>query len=413
MRSSHHRTVTVDVDAPPAGDEPDASRIPWWITAGVGGAGVVAATWILMLGTILVGWLASTESPLSGAGELASDIVLLAHGAELSIYGIPVSFAPLGLSIIMIFLGQPLATHAAKNAVTVIKDPIEALWKITCVFSVSWLVAMLLVATTTSHLTNVVPAIFGSVVMAGIAGWWGANRRIDYSLTAVWPRWLRALPWAMLSSAVVCLLGGVVVLAMALADNTARIAAIHDGLQPGLGGTIALTVAQVLYLPNLVVWATAWLLGGDLTLGDDSLISLGVTDAGFLPAIPISGAIPHPGAASPVWMWWLVIGVLAGAIAAFVIAWARPRARFDETGLVGGLAAVAAGGCIAVMAWISSGALGSERLAYIGPDLASVIVVAPSLMGLTGIVVGVLIGLARTYLSSGEPAAAPPDKEES
>ena len=35
---------------------------------------------------------------------------------------------------------------------------------------------------------------------------------------------------------------------------------------------------------------------------------------------------------------WLLVGVAAGAVAGVVVALARPRARFDETAVVGGLA---------------------------------------------------------------------------
>ena len=67
------------------------------------------------------------------------------------------------------------------------------------------------------------------------------------------------------------------------------------------------------------------------------------TDVGLLPAIPAMGLVPEPGLASPALLWWLLLGVVAGAIAPVAVGLARPPAPFDETSLVGGLAGVGAG----------------------------------------------------------------------
>lgn len=395
MRSSGHRTVTVDVDAENRSPRTLEPRIPWWLIAGAGGVLVVLAGWLLVAGGAVLGWLASDGAPLSQVAELASSVVVLAHGATVTVAGQQVSLAPLGLSLVLVLLGQPLAAQAARQAHRVIDDQWAVLGRVAGVMALGWAAAVVVLATLAPSVVSFAPAVLGAVVMAGASALWGVTRELHLSPTASWPRWVRSVPWAMAGAVLVCLVGGGLVLTAALAGGTGRMAAIHDGLQPDAAGSVVLVVLQLLYLPNLLVWAASWVVGAGLTLGDDSLVSIGVTDAGFLPAIPVLGALPEAGSGSPTWFWWLVVGVLAGALAAFVVAWLRPGARFDETTLVGGLSAVAAGLCLAVLAWISGGSLGTGRLSHVGPDVWDVAVVAPSLMGLTGVLVGLATGLVR------------------
>ncbi len=136
-------------------------------------------------------------------------------------------------------------------------------------------------------------------------------------------------------------------------------------------------------------------LGAGITLGDDSLISMAVTDVGFLPAIPVFGAVGDPGFGGGTLYWWLSVGVVAGLVAALVVGVARRRARFDETALVGGLSGVVAGLLITLLCSLASGGLGEVRLAHVGATTDQLIIVAPALLGLSGLVGGAVLGLLR------------------
>lgn len=193
----------------------------------------------------------------------------------------------------------------------------------------------------------------------------------------------------------VCLAGGVAALTAALIAHRDRISLIHEALDPGIAGTILLVLVQILYLPNLMLWATSWVLGAGVTLGDDSLLSMSVTDVGFLPSIPLMGAVGEPGIGGGALFWWLVVGVLAGLVAAVVVDFARPRARFDETALVGGLAGAVAGLLVTLLCSLAGGGLGEDRLAHMGPITGQLVIVAPALLGLSGLVGGAVLGLLR------------------
>jgi hypothetical protein len=94
-------------------------------------------------------------------------------------------------------------------------------------------------------------------------------------------------------------------------------------------------------------------------------------------------------------LWWLAAGVLAGAIAAWIVVRSRPAARFDETSLVGGLAGVLAGALFTGLAWAASGDLGILRLADLGPRLLPLLIMGVTTMGLAGMITGLLLGIGR------------------
>lgn len=396
-RTSGHGRITVDVDAPDEDLGRSAVRVPWFVVAGAGGLAVVAAGWLLMAGATVVGWLTSPDTELSAAFNLATDMMLLTHGAAVIIGGQLVSIPPLALSIALVLLGQPLAAFAASQAAAAgqAADPVRVLWQVVGLFTGSWVLGVALMTAFFSDQDAIGPGLLGAVTMGVVSGCWGAARALAWDPRQDWPRWLKPVPAAMGMAVAATLLTGAVLLTTTLFLHQDRVVFIHDSLAPGAAGTVLLVGVQLLYLPNLVLWATSWSLGAGITLGDGSLVSMAITDVGFLPAIPVLGAIPDAGAGSGAWLWWLAGGVLAGVLAAFSVAWARPGARFDETALAGGLAGVTAGLLVTLLASLANGGLGTERLAHIGSRVTDLVIVAPSLMGLTGMLVGLGVGLAR------------------
>ena len=154
-------------------------------------------------------------------------------------------------------------------------------------------------------------------------------------------------------------------------------------------------LGQLAYAPNAVVWAASYAIGPGFTLGNGSLVSPAATELGLLPSIPLLTAVPDVGPGGVSHLWWLVLGVAAGAVAATLVVLARPSARFDETTLVGGLSGVLTGVVFTGVAWLTSGDLGGELLSGLGPQLLPVLVMATSTMGLSGAICGLLLGLWR------------------
>src|SRR5690606_24782752 len=95
---------------------------------------------------------------------------------------------------------------------------------------------------------------------------------------------------------------------------------IHAGV---LGG-IALTLGQLAFVPNLVVWAASWLLGPGFAIGTGSSVSPLATNLGPVPAIPVLGAVP-PGEFALGFLG-LLVPVLAGFLAGVAVRPALLRA---------------------------------------------------------------------------------------
>lgn len=101
---------------------------------------------------------------------------------------------------------------------------------------------------------------------------------------------------------------------------------------------------------------------------------------------------------------WLIAGVLAGTSAGFIVVRARPRGRADETALAGGLAGTASGVLILLGGALGNGSLGNARMASIGARLDLLAILAPTLLGISGLVTGALLGLFLRPQPEGQEA---------
>jgi hypothetical protein len=231
------------------------------------------------------------------------------------------------------------------------------------------------------------------LVVVATSAAWGCCRARETWPTDSWPAWARAVPRAVGAAVLLMLAGGAAVLATGLALNLGRVAALLEALDAGIVGNLALLLGQLAFAPNAIVWAACYALGPGFTLGNGSIVSPAATELGALPSIPLLAAVPDVGPGGVSHLWWLTLGVAAGAVAATLVVLARPSARFDETSLVGGLSGVLAGVAFTAVGWLTSGDLGSGLLAGLGPELVPVLVMATSTMGLSGAICGLLLGL--------------------
>ncbi|MEY4411287.1 MAG: hypothetical protein RLZ69_861, partial [Actinomycetota bacterium] len=110
-------------------------------------------------------------------------------------------------------------------------------------------------------------------------GWW-AN--------VVLPPALRA------GTAIVVSLIGVsaVTLALQLAFNWIEVIRLYESMQLTLLGGILLTVGQIVFLPNFVLFGADWFTGAGFAIGTGSLVSPLGSQLGPLPALPIFAALP-------------------------------------------------------------------------------------------------------------------------
>lgn len=182
--------------------------------------------------------------------------------------------------------------------------------------------------------------------------------------------------------------GSAVSLALTFVIHWTDIVTLFEGLHAGVVGVIVLSVAQLMYVPNAVIWSAAWLSGVGFSFGTGSSVSPIGTQTGPLPSFPILGALP-PGELS--WGFLgLAVPLLAVAVAVLVVGRRYVRALAGASSpwrvwAVTSLGAVVASAAVfGVLAALSAGSLGVGRLVDVGPNGFAV---AGALAGLFAVVV--------------------------
>lgn len=170
-----------------------------------------------------------------------------------------------------------------------------------------------------------------------------------------------------------------------------RVGVLVSTLDTGRPGLAVLVLAQLLLLPNLVLWALGWLTGAGMSVGTVRVDWAGTTD-GDLPLVPVLAVLPEPGPL-PEATW--VVGLLP-VLAGVWIGWravrgaARLASWWTKTQVA--LSACAwVGLSVLVLSYLSTGAL--------TPGLLGTIGVAPLVV--TGLLLGELVAgavLAVTVL---------------
>ncbi len=394
IRSRLSLRATEPTEGRPAITETDGDLPAWsWLLAAAGGALLTAlAGWILVAGLSVVGWVTSEPGTLGDALAAGTQLWLLGNGGGTQVGGLTLTLVPWGFVLVVGFLILRCAGFAARQLPT---GSGSAVLSVAVVMTVAYLAPLM---ATALLLGQPFQAVRGAAVMSPLvaaAAAWGAGRTLEYRPLNRWPAWSRSVPRAVFAAQLVMVVTGAGALVVSAVRHLGRIERLVESLDPGLAGNIALLAVQLAFAPNLIIWSASYTLGAGFSLGPSTLVAPAGTQLGALPAVPVFGALPAEGPAAGDQWWWLAGGVLAGAVAAFVVVLGRRSARFDETSLVGGLAGVLSGLVFTGLAWLSSGDLGSARLAEVGPPLLPLLVLAVTTMGLAGMASGLILGLVR------------------
>lgn len=162
-----------------------------------------------------------------------------------------------------------------------------------------------------------------------------------------------------------------VLLAVLIAADYGQVIALYESIHAGILGGIALTLGQLAFLPNLVIWAGSWLVGPGFAIGTGSSVGPLGTSLGPIPAFPILGALPTGDLALG------FLGLLVPVVAGFLVGVAvRPgllrgigdRAPAVWLVITGVGVGVVGGVLFGVLAWASGGAAGPGRLVDVGPN---------------------------------------------
>ena len=146
-----------------------------------------------------------------------------------------------------------------------------------------------------------------------------------------------------------------------------RIRGIHELLLPtSTIDSTMITLAQVLFIPNAIVWALSWLAGPGFFMGSDALHSPASAPTMPIPAIPLFGATPvsAPGT------WVILALVLFGVGVGVFVRLRRGSESLLDDLYQGGIAAVVVAAVYLVTSLGSAVVLGNGRLAFLGPRMS-------------------------------------------
>ncbi|KQQ94083.1 hypothetical protein ASF62_07985 [Leifsonia sp. Leaf325] len=206
-----------------------------------------------------------------------------------------------------------------------------------------------------------------------------------------WPAMVRAGIDAAVRGAVVAVAGiigvSAVVVAVMLVTHYATITALYESLQAGILGGVAITLLQLALLPNLVIWAAAWLIGPGFLIGTGTSVAPGGTVLGAVPGLPVLGALPQGEPA--IGVLGVLVPIAFGALAGWLAHRRLPSSatRLHLAGVGAGIG-IPAGLALGLLAWWSGGAIGPGRLASVGPDpwlvglLAAAEIAVPAVLAL-------------------------------
>ena len=367
--------MTTTVHPQVSGPARRAPRLPEaWLRATLAGIEAAIISWLLVVVPTVATYVATAAAPLLGeatwtdAAAIGTGVWLLGHGAAVDVgeAGV-VSLAPLGTSLVSAALVYGGARRAR------LRRPATASFALGgFVLSVLGLSAVVPGPAARPVVALVALVIGGGALL--LALWRARTPRPAWwlRLRGGTPDWVRAgVRGAWLALAGLLALA-VLVLAVGLVRGIVTVLELHEALAPGRLGTVVLLLGQLAYLPTMVVWSLAWLCGPGFAVGQGTLFSPSEVVSAPLPAFPVLGMLPEPGA--PGLGLVVLLPVLVGAA---VGAWLH-RSRFQERWWQAALSGVVTAATLAVLgallAVAASGSIGPGRLATVG-------VAAPALAG--------------------------------
>ncbi len=405
--------------------------MPLWLQGALESAQAAVISALVVVAPIVIVW-ATAGFQHGGFDVLAR----LAGQAWLLIHGVPLlldtagagsaaqpesgtlSLIPLGLALIPFLLAWRAGRRLARASYT------DQLWQ---TLLGSWLayagfgIATGFVCRTADVGISLWAAAFIPLIPFGLgmvvgarreAGSWSRLIGVDavawLSRTSQHSRWAGSYLGSAIKAGSVALMASLAMSAALLAVDLFihwnLVVAVYEGLDAGAMGGGVLTIVQLGFLPNLVVFALAWISGAGFALGVGSLAGPLGTAVGPLPSIPVFAALPA--GSLDFGFVALVVPALAGALAGWWFLregenhfdeWLsiKVRARWftaaASTLVLGAVIGSVAGLLAAGLAWLARGSAGIGRLTEIGPDPLRTALFVAAEVGI-GVVIGYAAG---------------------
>ena len=334
-----------------------------WARAVLSGIEAALLGWALVVVPTLIAyaavasnqWLVSTT--WEDAFHFASDLWGAALGAQVVSGEVSYRAVPLLFVLVLIGLTKLLLLQGRRF-------PAAAQWMAVPGFAVT---ALLLAGGIGTHVRVLGAFPLAIAIPLIAAAWEVALAPHSLELRLDMPQWLSSgvrLGWR--ASWVLAAYGGLFLL-ISVIVSWSRIRGIHELLLPtSTIDSTMITLAQVLFIPNAIVWALSWLAGPGFFMGSDALHSPASAPTMPIPAIPLFGATPVSAPGTWVVFALIVFGVGVGV---FVRLRRGSESLLDDL-YQGGIAAVVVAVVYLVTSLASALVLGNGRLAFLGPRMS-------------------------------------------
>ena len=334
-----------------------------WARAVLSGIEAALLGWALVVVPTLIAyaavasnqWLVSTT--WEDAFHFASDLWGAALGAQVVSGEVSYRAVPLLFVLVLIGLTKLLLLQGRRFSPA-------SQWMAIPGFTVT---ALLLAGGIGTHVS-----VWGALPLAILipliaAAWEVALAPKNLELRFELPRWVSVgvrTGWR--ASWALAVYGGLFLL-LSVIVSWSQIRGIHELLLPtSMVDSIMIVVAQLLFIPNAIVWALSWLAGPGFFMGSDALHSPASAPTMPIPAIPLFGATPVSAPGN-----WVVFALIVFGVALGVYLRLRKGSESLLDDLYqGGIAAVVIAAVYLVTSLGSAVVLGNGRLAFLGPRMS-------------------------------------------
>ena len=396
------------------------------LTALMSGVLVVAA----MAAVWATNGFGSTE--FSSVAAMSAHLWLLIHGVPLDLSAVfgasagTMTLVPLGLSILPLLFcyrsGRRLARASYEGGFLIPVLSGSVTYALICSAVYGW-------ASPSPKPLQVLNAALVPLGIVVVGLMWGGYREArslsrmvgvdtaeQISQMSQYSRWAGSYVWAVVRAAVVAAVAfvglGALLLALGILGGWSQVVATYQELHAGAVGDAAVTLLQLGFLPNLVIYAMAWSTGAGFAFGAGTSIGLTSSTVGSLPMLPLLGAVPN--SLGGVGLLGLLVPVVAGAVAGWwflregedhLDEWVALKVPFRPlSALLSSLALGVLTGVLTSLAtlwlgWISYGSLGVGRFTEVGAEPLSFAAHTALWVGL-GVALGNLLSRALVPDSS-------------
>ncbi|MFQ1001718.1 DUF6350 family protein [Modestobacter sp. SSW1-42] len=365
----------------PGNGEPRGSTTAWLAAAA---ALAVQVLGLLGLGLALV--VVQTLDPDGGlpvgsSARLATQLWLLAQGAQLDLPSGPLRVAPLMLTLVVAWgLNRAAGSVVTVRAVQTTGGAATVLGVVVGVH-VAATAGLALLADAPAASLGLLRPVLGALLLALVAGGIGVLR--DSGLSAVvadrFPGPGRALWQAVVAGTLALAACCTAVVTVALVDDIAGVARLTTGLGGASAGAAGQVGLSVLLLPNATAAVMGLAAGPGFVVGAGTLVSAGGVSLAAVPALPLMAALPDTQAVPLLAFLAQALPALAGLVTGVVLG----RRLGDEdggsitAGLWGVVAGVGVGVVSGLVVLVAGGRLGDGALAEVGaPALATGLAIA-------------------------------------